>query len=383
MLSQLETIELENQFYARNDEGQNNHVEIGGKLGEGHYSISYSAAVNGENRIIRFFKGIGDGKELSNIATERNNLGELERVGVNAKLLAAGKQLRHIEYVGPQKNGQLVSWESNPIIYDGKSLIAYQICSRIDDRSADQLREERNDPVFVQAFGKDVGRTLAILHDSAQEASFPFYRTLEELDNYDHAYWLAKGARTVTAASAEAFVSRKAHAELAALLAEQTLPLWDSSQDHWQPIHGDLGLGNIITSGSRVTGIVDWDKARIGFKDSDFRGITDIPGALDAAADAYEITMRELTGHDVKVDRALACKVALSIHLFNANDAKNLPTQGGGVLNREAAEQLIAANIVLRQLANYDSSYEAFRPAFEDQAGVALEAYPGAHLTLR
>jgi hypothetical protein len=374
----IENTDLTNALRERNDSGLPQPVEIMSKLGEGMYSVSYRGHVNGWLKTIRFFKLLGPNDQLAfkrnNIVKEATALAQLEQKRVDKVLWVSSRvNLRHIEYTGPKVDGEPVFWEKNPIIHNGDTYVGYQICDYISGTSLAQIHEPRLNPVFVKAIGDQFGRVLTAFHYAARDVTFPVYTTPEELGKNDHAYRHVQLVLARTEAAALSNPERQSHYDVARKLNAELLPLYapDTLPSLSRPIHGDLNLGNILIDQGRITGIVDWDKARQSIPEYDFRGIALIPGMLDVAADRYELAHYDL-GMDFKVNKALVCKLGLCVHLTAANIPSNPETT--------IAENIVAADILLEQLAKLEPDYTPFHTALHPQADSLRKARPGIEL---
>ena len=365
---------------------------VGQRLGEGTYSASYLCMINGEYKIIRMFKYMGPNDrldmKLNNIRKELAALEQLNATSANAPASVADKlaklnvALRNIEYTGPiDEKGEQLFWADQPITDGNDQFVAYQICKHIPGRSLAQIQgNERADPAFAIAIGEQLGRILAQFHHAAAEVSFPYYRTMAELKGNDHAYRHVRMAVDRSTAKADHDDDAVAYQEIAEMIDENTERLFYSPQFH-TPIHGDLGLGNIIVEFGQLTGIVDWDKARRSLPEYDFRGITLMPAAFDSAIASYFTELKKLGHHEhppkyIKIFKATALKLALAVHTACAcapeTDAYRLARGENNAWDREK----MAVSIIVDQLAKLDPAYIGAAAAMRSHTKELREKYP-------
>ncbi len=112
----------------------------------------------------------------------------------------------------------------------------------------------RPDPEQVESIAFEYLRLIAEVH-SADPGAFPIeqYPTISEALRDDLAWWKAYGL--------EGGALTEPLLRVAARVLEATLP--DSSA---RPslVHGDVGAGNFIVDGRRVSAVIDWELAHVG-----------------------------------------------------------------------------------------------------------------------
>lgn len=384
------------------------YIDVGQKLGEGMYSVSSMAQIDGATggeQILRLFKYYGPTDKLEtkreNIEREIEYLAALETAGVAEKIReVTGVSLRRILETGPyaetaDKEDGFVFWDDNPIKYGGNEFVAYQINELIPGVALADVHAARSDADFVKKAGEHFGRTLAEFHFNARDIALPHYQLAPDLNRKDHAFRMVRNAKSNAEAMAKTDhefqpfhdLAARIYSELVETDTEGNVISFKPNDGPVISIHGDLNPGNITVDEKTglITGLLDFDKGRKGPAEYDFMGVAVIPGMLDAALNAYQQRMHELGG-DITIDKALALKLALAVRIGMATwpeeSIHKLTFNTVDSNEKIRARGIAAVGNIVEQLAQVDPAYiglaSAVRPKIEaanDQfKGISLEA---------
>jgi len=366
-------------------------IFVGPLLSDTMFHTDFRAMMEGNKpEIMRFYKYLGP-KDLidvktKNIVSEERIVRQLHEAGVYEVLRdRTGCLIPNILQIGPREGGSVSFWKPEEAIsYDIQTntthnYIGYQISDNIPGKPLSRLtRRERQNSELLEEVGRQIGVILAEFHHAAREVDLPRNETPETLaTDHGYRYGVLKTAQIVDDLTID-----ETYRGLAAEFHADIEPEFAAKGKRETRTHGNVAMEmwSVIPSEKRITGLVNFTYARLSFRETDFRGLVLFPKALDASIAAYEKKAKELTGEDVKIDKALALKLAGTIHansIYMQKFMRGTPIDTNDAKAGQRAQETVALSMVLNQLEKIDGKYEPYAETVRNDAALSRRTYPG------